>query len=177
MIEGAISEWKEWFSENRSEKYSVLTSLEINLDSLPHLIRLFTAQDGKAPKKGMRILGTIWETKNVMPKDNLVVLYSKGSPPLVLCPPEKISALPQISSLSESTQKLASPYQWRCRVCSEVGQSDELERHCGVNVRQLSPVSEKTKLWFDEFLDDATFTFIPPNQLKNMPGMIEDSEK
>ena len=177
MIEGTISEWKDWFSKNRSEKYSILTSLDINLDSLPQLIRLFTAQDGKAPKKGRRILGTIWETKNVMPKDNLVVLYSKGSPPLVLCPPEKMSALPQISSPSESTQKLASPYQWRCRVCSEIGQSDKLERHCGVNVRQLSPVSEKTKLWFNEFLEDATFTFIPPNQLKNMPGMIEDSEK
>ena len=59
MIEGTISEWKDWFCKNRSDKYSVLTSLDIDLDSLPKLIRLFTAQDGKVPKKGMRILGTI----------------------------------------------------------------------------------------------------------------------
>ena len=182
MIEGAISEWKEWFSENRSESYTVLTSLEINLDSLPRLIRLFTAQDGKVPEGALRITGSIWKTKKVMPKDDLIVFYSKGSHPLVLCLPERTTLItesekPRQSQNLDSTQKLTSPYHWRCRVCSEIGQSESLERHCGVNVRQLSPVSEKTKLWFDEFLEEATFTFIPPNQLNNMPGMIEDSEK
>lgn len=188
MIEGTLSEWKNWFMENRSESYSVLTSLAINLDSLPLLMRLFTAQDGKAPKGALRITGSIWKTKNVTPKDDLIVLYSKGSHPLVLCPPERTSLSSHISEKSaqknpsqsqklNSTQKLTSPYHWRCRVCSEIGQSESLERHCGVNVRQLSPVSEKIKLWFDDFLEETTFTFIPPNQLENMPGMIEDCEK
>jgi len=188
MIAGTLSEWKDWFMENRSESYSVLTSLTINLDSLPLLIRLFTAQDGKAPKGSLRITGSIWKTKNVTPKDDLIVLYSKGSHPLVLCPPERTllnshvseksaQSKPSQSQKSDSTQKLSSPYHWRCRICSEIGQSESLERHCGVYVRQLSPVSEKIKLWFDEFLEETTFTFIPPNQLKNMPGMIEDGDK
>ena len=177
LIEASFSEWKEWFSENISSNYSVLTSLDINLDSLPLLIRLFTAQDGKAPKKAIRITGTIWETKNVKPKEDIVVIYSKGSPPLVLCPPEKISPIPQETTISESTQKLTPPFHWRCRVCSAIGQSEKLERHCGVNVRQLSRVSKETKLWFEKFLETTTFTFIPPNQLKQMPGMIQDSEK
>ena len=188
MTEGTLSEWKEWFLENRTKSYSVLTSLAINLDSLPLLIRLFTAQDGKAPKGALRITGSIWKTKNIMPKDDLIVLYSKGSHPLVLRPPEKTSLISHVSEKSDpkksrqfqnlnSTQKLTSPYHWRCRVCSEIGQSESLERHCGVNVRQLSLVSEEIKLWFDEFLEENTFTFIPPNQLNNMPGMIEDGEK
>ena len=182
MIEATISEWKDWFSENRSESYTVLTSYENNLDSLPLLIRLFTAQDGKAPKGALRITGSIWETKNSVPKDDLIVFYSKGSYPLVLCPPEKTSLFSESEKRNQaqnldSSQKLTPPYHWRCRVCSEVGQTKSLEKHCGANVRQLSPVSEKTKLWFDEFLKEATFTFIPPNQLQNMPGMLKDNEK
>lgn len=72
---------------------------------------------------------------------------------------------------------MTSPYQWRCRICSTTGQSETLGRHCEVNVRQLSPVSEETKLWFNNFLDETTFSFIAPNKLKKMPGMIIDSEK
>lgn len=177
LIEASFTEWGEWFSENRSANYSVMTTLDINLESASRLIRLFTAQDGKVPKKAIRITGTIWATKNVKPKDNLVVLYSKDSPPLVLCPPDKISLIPQAATISQSTQKLNSPYHWRCLVCSTTGQSETLERHCGVNVRQLSHVSKKTKLWFEKFLDQATFSFIPPNELKQMPGMIQDREK
>ena len=121
MIEGTLSEWKDWFMKNRSESYSVLTSLAINLDSLPLLIRLFTAQDGKAPKGALRITGSIWKTKNVTPKDDLIVLYSKGSHPLVLCPPERTSLNSHLSEKSaqknpshsqklNSTQKFNSPY-------------------------------------------------------------------
>jgi hypothetical protein len=32
-------------------------------------------------------------------------------------------------------------------------------------------------LWFNNFLDETTFSFIAPNRLKEMPGMIFDSEK
>ena len=177
LTEGPLSVWKEWFSNNRAENPSILTSLDIDFESLPVLIRLFTAQDGKAPKNGTRITGTIWKTKNIMPRENLIVLYSKGSAPLVLCLPENTSLISDTSSKKDSTQKLSSPYHWRCRVCSAIIQSKTLEMHCGVNVRQLAPVSEHTKLWFDKYLEQVSFTFIPPNLLTQRPGMIHDSEK
>jgi len=177
LTEGPLSLWKEWFSTNRAENPSILTSLDIDFESLPVLIRLFTAQDGKAPKNGIRITGTIWKIKNKMPRENLIVLYSKGSAPLVLCLPEKTSLLSETTTKKDSTQKLSSPYYWRCRVCSKVGQSKKLDMHCGVNVRQLSPVSEQTKLWFDKYLETVSFTFIPPNLLTQRPGMIQDAEK
>ena len=77
----------------------------------------------------------------------------------------------------DGRQKLTPPYHWRCRICSTIGQSETLGRHCEVNVRQLSPVSEKTKLWFNRFLDETSFSFIAPNRLRKMHGMIFDSEK
>ena len=177
LIEASFSEWEEWFTKNRSTNFSVLTTLDINLEAVPQLIRLFTPQDGKVPKKGIRIDGTIWATRNVKPIDNIVVLYSRDSAPLVLCPPEKIPLLPQARTRSESTQRLTPPFLWRCRVCSTTGQSESLMRHCGEDVRQLAHVSEETKLWFKQFLDDATFAFIPSNELQEMQGMVLDREK
>ena len=173
--EQSFSEWENWFSENRSSKYSVLTTLNEDPESFPKLTRLFTPQDGKTPKNGIRISGSIWEKKNIKPRDGIIVLFSKGSHPLALCPPDNIPSIPKIQK--NATRKLRPPYHWRCRICSTTGQSEELGRHCDANVRQLSIVSEETKSWFQKLLDETTFSFVRPDNLRQMPGMVNDAEK
>ena len=175
--EQSFSDWEKWFSENRSSKYSVLTTLDEEPGAFPKLVRLFTPQDGKLPKNGIPIIGSIWEKKYTKPRAGIIVLFSKGSHPLVLCPPEKTSTMPIRQKVATKTKKLAPPYHWRCRICSITGQSEELGRHCEVNVRQLSPVSEETKTWFQKLLDGSTFSFVSPDKLRKMPGMMLDPEK
>ncbi len=174
-IEQSFSHWQKWFSENRSSEYSVLTTLDEEPESFPKLVRLFTPQDGKKPKKGVLIRGSIWKEKYAKPRDGIIVLFSKGSHPLALCPPDNIPSIPTMQK--NKTVKLDPPYHWRCRVCSTTGQSEELGRHCGANVRQLSLVSEETKNWFQKLLDETTFSFVRPDNLRKMPGMVLDAEK
>jgi hypothetical protein len=72
---------------------------------------------------------------------------------------------------------LTPPFRWRCRVCSEEGEAEELERHCGKNVRQLAPVSEEGTEWFNVFLGKNTWKFIPPDLLSVKPQSLMDEEK
>ena len=174
-IEQPFSDWQRWFSENRSTEYSVLTTLDKEPDAFPTLTRIFTPQDGRKPKAGVSIQGSIWEIRNTEPKDGLIVLFSEGKAPLVLAPPEYIPSLPVVKK--EETRKLTPPYLWRCRVCSTTGQSEKLGKHCGVNVRQLSRVSDESTNWLQNFLDGKTFSFVSPAKLKNLPGMIHTPEK
>lgn len=182
-IEQPFSDWQRWFSENRSTEYSVLTNLDKDAYAFLRLTRIFTAQDGKLPEGGVLIKGSIWEEKNTKPKEGLIVLFSKGKPPLVLAPLEYVPSIPSLNNKKNEARKLNRtrevnpPYLWRCRVCSTTGQSEELGKHCGVNVRQLSRVSEESTNWLQNFLDRKPFSFVSPAKLRNLPSMILTPEK
>ena len=182
-IQQPFSDWQRWFSENRSTEYSVLTNLDKDAYAFLRLTRIFTPQDGKLPEGGVLIKGSIWEEKNTKPKEGLIVLFSEGKAPLVLAPPEYVPSIPSFNNQKNETRKLNGtrkvnpPYLWRCRACSTTGRSEELGKHCGVNVRQLSMVSEESTKWLQNFLDGKLFSFVSPAKLRKLPGMILTPEK
>jgi len=68
------------------------------------------------------------------------------------------------------------PYRWRCRVCSEEGESEELNRHCGQIVKQLAPVSKENAEWFSNFLNNNKWKFISSEMLLSKPNSLTDDE-
>jgi hypothetical protein len=71
---------------------------------------------------------------------------------------------------------LTPPYRWRCRVCSEEGVSEALNRHCGKIVRQLAPVSQENSEWFSNFLNNKKWKFISPMNIEKLHCSVRTSE-
>ena len=174
MLEGTLVEWEQWFQENRSEEYAIASSIQSELVPDQILIRLWAGSDGKPPKQVNHLHGPVWLNKNARtPTPNLMVLYAKCAP-LILTLPELLpkivllrkSGMPKPLSPIAKKRKLKAPLHWRCRICAEEGETDKPLRHCGVRVRQLAPVTEGTTEWFTDFLENVTWKFVDPNDLR-----------
>ena len=71
---------------------------------------------------------------------------------------------------------LKPPYHWRCRICSQEGEGEELSRHCGQIVRQLAPVSMENKQWFNDFLTDLSWKFVDSSNFIKLTGALKEPE-
>ena len=182
MLEGTLVEWEQWFQQNRSEEFTIASSIEKELPSEQTLIRLWTTADGKAPKDANHLHGAVWESKGARrPRNNLLVLYAK-CPPLILTLPELLpmvnkGRMPNPLTPTSKTRKLKAPFRWRCRICAEEGETETSLRHCGMRVRQLAPVTEGTAKWFTSFLENVTWKFVDSSELRIPPhGIVMDEE-
>ena len=73
MLEATLKDWKVWYSENRSEDYKVVDDIEEKIVDDLLLVRLWIAQDGKAPKGVIKYQSKVWKNK----KSKVLHLSSK----------------------------------------------------------------------------------------------------
>jgi hypothetical protein len=184
MQESTLNEWKKWYSENRSEDNKVVDSIEEEINDDTVLVRLWIAQDGKAPKGAAKYQSKVWENKNskgITPAKGLIVITATGQSPLLLT--SKKSPLLNAKKEKKDGKKegasrlLSKPYLWRCRDCGEQFESMKPSIHCTRRPRQLAEVSNVSSEWFDKFLNDIEWKYIPHHPIsKGQVGVIEDAE-
>ena len=174
VLEQTLAEWSSWFVGNRGSKFEIYSTSTVDLKPETMLTRIFAAADGKVPKKGYHLTGSAWEVPKNKPKNHLILLYGEGHPPLILAIPDDLGRIENCATKAQSTVKLTPPYMWRCKVCRTIGKTQVLEPCCEVKVRQLAPLSDFAKNWFSEYAVSASFKFIPPSEISNMPGISQD---
>jgi len=176
ILEQTLAEWSAWFVENRASEFELYSASPVEITPETILLRIFAPPDGRVPKHGYHLKGPTWDIPEKKPKDHLILLYRKGHPPLILAIPDDIGLIENCATKAQSIQKLSPPYLWRCKVCKTDGESEVLEACCGVRVRQLAPISDYARKWFDNFLISASFKFIPVSEISNMPNISQNED-
>ena len=186
MIEGTLKDWKDWYSANRSEEHKVVNDIEEKIHDDLVLVRLWIAQDGKAPKGAIKYQSKVWKNKNskgTNPAKNLVIITASGQPPLILTNKNsplvnksgKVAKGKKNDGNAPTSRYLSKPYQWRCRDCGDQFDSNVAEIHCTRQPRQLSKVSDDSKKWFDKFLNGIEWEFVPHHTIsKGQIGVIDN---
>ena len=168
MLEATLSGWKNWYSENRSEKYNIAYNIKETINEDTVLVRLWISQDGKAPKNAKKYSNKVWIKKGVKPANGLVIVNATGESPLLLT--TKNSFLLKVNSLTK-------PYLWRCRNCGQLLKSNSPIIHCSTNARQLAHISQETTNWFNSFIENIQWKYFPHSEIsKGQIGVIEDEE-
>jgi len=188
MLEATLKDWKVWYSENRSEDYKIVDDIEEKIVDDLLLVRLWIAQDGKAPKGVIKYQSKVWKnkkSKGTDPAKDLVIITSSGQPPLILTH-KKSPLLSEKENRKKGEEKskqnptyrhLSKPFQWRCKDCGEQFESNRVEIHCSRTPRQLSKVSKESKKWFEEFLNEIEWEFVPHHSIsKGQIGVIDNQK-
>ena len=206
MIEATLNEWKKWYAENRTEECRVIGNRHEEVDDDEVFIRLWNTQDGSPPEGGESFNSKAWKKPGSTPAPGLVIVTGKGEPPLILTnqkrreeaveetekwekqKAEKASkpkkSTGDTNGAGEKTKKelpasrsLKKPYQWRCRDCGEEFEATKPEVHCKRNPRQRAEISRDSTKWFNQFLEDVTWTYIPHREVSTgLIGVIDDDE-
>jgi len=185
MKEATLNEWKKWYSENRSEENKVVESIEEEINDDTVLVRLWIAQDGKAPEDAVKYQSKVWKNKNskgVTPAKGLVIITATGQPPLLLACKNSSLLNPKKNKTNGEKKEVASrtlskPYQWRCRDCGEQFESNKPNIHCTRQPRQLAGVSKTSTEWFNNFLSEIEWKYIPHHSIsKGQIGVVEDED-
>tara|TARA_B100001750_G_C15515818_1_gene607076 strand:+ start:833 stop:2071 length:1239 start_codon:yes stop_codon:yes gene_type:complete len=186
MLEATLEKWKVWYSEYRSEDHKVVDAIEGRLDDETELVRLWIAQDGKAPKGAVKYQSRVWKNKNskgVKPAKGLVIITAVGQPPLILTNKNSSHLSDDTSTKkdkhkakkADTSRPLSRPLQWRCKDCGERFESNTPDTHCSRRPRQLAEVSKETTKWFDKFLNYVQWEFVPHHSIsEGQIGVIED---
>ena len=206
MIEGTLNEWKKWYAENRTEECRVIGKRQEELDDDEVFIRLWNTQDGKPPEGGESFNSKAWKKPGSTPAPGLVIVTGRGEPPLILTnqkrreeaveetekwekqKSEKASKSKKTAGdkngAGEKAKKdpplsryLKKPYQWRCRDCGEEFDARKPEVHCKRNPRQRAEVSRDSTKWFNQFLEDVQWTYMPHLEVTTgLVGVIDDEQ-
>ena len=79
-------------------------------------------------------------------------------------------------SEKKNSAEIIPPFKWRCRICSKEGASPKLQKCCGLRVRQLAPLSDEGNARFTQFLEKATWKFVPATELYRGPGFVDEED-
>ncbi len=206
MIEATLNEWKKWYAENRTEECRAIGNRREELDDDEVFIRLWNSQDGKPPEGGESFNSKAWKKPGSTPAPGLVIVTGKGEPPLILTnqkrreeaaeevekwqkqkankarkpkksDTDKNAADEKAKKEPPASRFLRKPYQWRCRDCGEEFDATKPKVHCKSNPRQRAEVSRDSTKWFNQFLEDVTWTYVPHSEISTgLIGVIEDEE-
>ena len=206
MIEATLNEWKKWYAENRTEECRAIGKKREELDDDEVFIRLWNSQDGKPPEGGESFNAKAWKKPGYTPAPGLVIVTGKGEPPLILTNQKRreeaaeetekwekqkskkaSKAKKPDADKNESDEKakkepptsryLKKPYQWRCRDCGEEFDATKPKVHCKRNPRQRAEVSRDSTKWFNQFLEDVKWTYMPHREISTgLIGVIDDEE-
>ncbi len=206
MIEATLNEWKKWYAENRTEECRAIGKKREELDDDEVFIRLWNSQDGKPPEGGESFNAKAWKKPGSTPAPGLVIVTGKGEPPLILTNQKRREEAAEETEKwqkqkskkaskakeSDSDQKkadekakkepptsryLKKPYQWRCRDCGEEFDATKPKVHCKRNPRQRAEVSRDSTKWFNQFLEDVEWTYMPHCEISTgLIGVIDDEE-
>jgi hypothetical protein len=206
MIEATLNEWKKWYAENRTEECRVIGKRREELDDDEVFIRLWNTQDGEPPEGGESFNSKAWKKPGSTPAPGLVIVTGKGEAPLILTnqkrreeaveetekwvkqqaekasKPKKLDA--DKNGAGEKAKKdppasrsLKKPYQWRCRDCGEEFDAEYPKVHCKGNPRQRAEVSRDSTKWFNQFLEDVQWTYMPHREVSTgLIGVIDDEQ-
>ncbi len=175
-LEQTLAEWSAWYVENRAAEFEVHSSSDAEITPETVLLRIFAASDGRVPKKAHHLKGPTWEIPHEKPKNHLVLLCSNGKPPLILTVPEDVGRIENCSTTAQSTQKLSRPFSWRCKVCKKIDESSESNKCCESRTRQMAPISDFSRKWFENFSLSASLDFIPPSEIRSLTNVVHDEE-
>lgn len=176
VLEQTLAEWSAWYVENRAAEFEVHSASDAEITPETVLLRIFAPPDGRVPKKGYHLKGPTWEVPHEKPKNHLILLCSKGKPPLILAIPKDVGRIENCSTNAQSTQKLSRPFLWRCKVCKKIDESAVTNICCGSRVRQLAPVSDFSRKWFENFSLSASLDFISPSEICSLTNVVQDQE-
>ncbi|MBT4060226.1 MAG: hypothetical protein HOE69_08010 [Euryarchaeota archaeon] len=198
MIEATLSEWKKWYAENRADECTVIGRKDEEFDDNEVFKRLWNVQDGKPPEGGEAFNSKAWRKRGVIPAPGLVIVTGPGHSPLILTNEARKHAFNAGQNAKKGSRKnggktdsdgnkqqdkkpasraLNKPYNWRCRDCGEMFEANQPEIHCHSKPRQRADVSPDSTKWFNDFLEQVEWTYIPHHEISNgLVGVVEDKE-
>ena len=194
-MEKAFDEWIKWFQTTYETEPVVLHGNGISDSKQQQLVRVWISANGKRTT-GEKLLaqGIFLDKKKTRAADGLVIFRAKGNVPIVFSTNSYIEeghlkfnlgaknksvdkkAKTIIGKEKRRSLPLKKPFQWRCRSCGETGDSEILEKHCDLQPKQLAPLSDEGKIWFEKFLDSVEWKYVSINRLMSIPNISNESE-
>lgn len=194
-MEKVFDEWIKWFKTTYETEPIVLYGKGINDSKQQQLRRIWISANGEVPPGEKLLTQSIFlDKKKTKAVNGLVIFRAKGNPPIVFSTDSyivegdlKFNQGPKKKPVNKKTKKtsgkekrrslpLKKPFHWRCRKCGEVGESEILEKHCDLQPKQLAPLSDEGKIWFDKFLDSVEWKYVSINKLMTIPNISNESE-
>lgn len=194
-MEKVFDEWIKWFKTTYETEPIVLYGKGINDSKQQQLRRIWISANGEVPPGEKLLTQSIFlDKKKTKAVNGLVIFRAKGNPPIVFSTDSyivegdlKFNQGSKKKPVNKKTKKtsgkekrrslpLKKPFHWRCRKCGEVGESEILEKHCDLQPKQLAPLSDEGKIWFDKFLDSVEWKYVSINKLMTIPNISNESE-
>lgn len=194
-MEKVFDEWIKWFKTTYETEPIVLYGKGINDSKQQQLRRIWISANGEVPPGEKLLTQSIFlDKKKTKAVNGLVIFRAKGNPPIVFSTDSyivegdlKFNQGPKKKPVNKKTKKISGkekrrslplkkPFHWRCRKCGEVGESEILEKHCDLQPKQLAPLSDEGKIWFDKFLDSVEWKYVSINKLMTIPNISNESE-
>ena len=194
-MERVFDEWIKWFQATYETEPIVLYGKGINDSKQQQLVRVWIPSNGEVPTDGKILTQSIFlDKKKRKAAEGLVIFRAKGNTPIVFSTKSyiaegdlKFNQLPENKSIGNKVKTikgkekgrslpLKKPFHWRCRGCGEVGVSEILEKHCDLQPKQLAPLSDEGKIWFEKFLDSVEWKYVPIERLMTIPHISNESK-
>ena len=194
-MEKVFDEWIKWFKTTYETEPIVLYGKGINDSKQQQLIRIWISANGEVPPGGKLLTQSIFlDKKKTKAANGLVIFRAKGNPPIIFSTNSyiaegdlKFNQGSKKKSVNKKAKKtsgkekrrslpLKKPFHWRCRECGEVGESEILEKHCGLQPKQLAPLSDEGKIWFEKFLDSVEWKYVSIDKLMTIPNISNESK-
>ena len=194
-MEKVFDEWIKWFKTTYETEPIVLYGKGIKDSKQQQLTRIWISANGEVPAGGKLLNQSIFlDKKKTKAANGLVIFRVKGNPPIVFSTNSyiaegdlKFNNGSKKKSVDKKAKKtsgkekrrslpLKKPFHWRCRECGEVGESEILEKHCGLQPKQLAPLSGEGKIWFEKFLDSVEWKYVSINKLMPIPNISNESK-
>ncbi len=180
VSEKTLKQWKAWFVEERGVEPTIANGLGRDVADNENLQRLWLSSDGK-PEPGIPpVRGKVWfgRGKGRKPSRGLLLLCGEEVSPLVLTLPNRGKQDGgRDGSSKPKSAPLKPPFQWRCRRCGEGFTAYNPKIHCGRSPRQLAPVSEEGKAWFESYLSKTEWKYVPHQEaVGKLDYILNDAE-
>lgn len=194
-MEKVFDEWIKWFKATYETEPIVLYGKGINDSKQQQLIRIWISANGEVPPGGKLLTQSIFlDKKKTKAANGLVIFRAKGNPPIIFSTNSyiaegdlKFNQRSKKKSVDKKAKKtsgnekrrslpLKKPFHWRCRECGEVGESEILEKHCGLQPKQLAPLSDEGKIWFEKFLDSVEWKYVSIDKLMTIPNISNENK-
>ncbi|MGY8703993.1 MAG: hypothetical protein ACKVGY_06630 [Candidatus Poseidoniales archaeon] len=194
-MEKVFHEWIKWFQTTYEAEPVVLYGKGVNDSKQQQLVRVWISANGEVPTGGKLLAQSIFlDKKKTKAANGLVIFRVKGSTPIVFSTKSYISegdlkfnrgtknkSVVNRAKKTNGKEKrrslpLKKPFHWRCRECGEVGESEILENHCELQPKQLAPLSDEGKIWFEKFLDSVEWKYVSIDKLMAIPNISNESK-